>query len=478
MNNDLSIQLEECNNIIKAQTKQIEDLNQMSDQFHSLKLQNDECIKSASELEILKAKFHCTEKKYNAVNKKHTEEISDKCHQITELQNMLALHKEKCMLLENQCQQQQKNALLQSKCTKNVASGGGGEGFSIGNNENIDKITQLKNENLDLRSQIDDFTNCTDLAQTIDELKKLLATEKEFRQSLPKQKCGENIVAAVEKTKDHIDEITNIKNENIQLLSQITDLKNSLAQVTNDSRINTMENNTKLLTTKIKKLQSAIKHRDAIIVKLEHMLETEKSHTDGILQQLQQQLTQLQKSDYEKNNEIERLNSKLNEATIEIDKKIEQINKLEERDQKEREKLNQHKHNIVDIYAELEKRAEIVSQLDSELTEKAEELKNLYPTPKQLEISRQEKIIQILRMKQERCHAIRVQQFEKIAQLKSENNQLREKLIGSESMCSLDDEQESTDVCCVVEELSETRKNYDQEHQNYFHEYRKVKKYY
>lgn len=481
-NSDLSNRLEQSNQLIATQARQIEHLKQISEKFHNLKQQNDEYIKLILEYENLEKKLHCAEEKTVKIIEKHNHEVSDKGRQIDELQSKLANETEKYVLLENllKQQQQKQNELPLPKCTKNMASGGG-EGFDVPEkNENIDKMTQIKIENSCLRSQIDKFINCTNLAQTIDELKNLFCADKEFEKSLQKLTPNEKIINA----KDNmLDELTQSKNENAKLYTQINELTNKLGQMTNDSQIITLENNSKqLLSAKIKKLQSAIKHRDAIIIKLEHILDSEKSNTDSLLQQMQNQLTQLQKSVFEKNNEIERLNGKLTEATIEIDKKIEQINKLEMYDRKEREKLIQHKNHIAGIYTELEKRAEIVSQLDSELSEKAEELKNLYQTPKQLEISRQDKIIQILRMKQERCHAIRVQQFEKIAQLKSENIQLREKLMNSEqSMCSMADDQmnEPTNVCCVVEELSETRKNYDhQEQQNYFHEYRKVKKYY
>lgn len=219
--------------------------------------------------------------------------------------------------------------------------------------------------------------------------------------------------------------------------------------------------------------QATIKHRDATIVKLEHKLSSEKSIFKDMLQDMQQQLMRLQKSEFDKNIQITNLKSERTKMITEIAQKKDQIALLES------ENLFVDDDAHVDgIRTGIVNQAAIVKRLDTEIYTKLQNLLALLKN-KTLQLEEQRKLIHILRVKQQQCRTIRVQQCERIAQLNTENVVLLERLRVNEvvaSICSAQMQSRGSSVsrCCVVEDESITEDNFD--HGTYFREYRREKR--
>ena len=187
------------------------------------------------------------------------------------------------------------------------------------------------------------------------------------------------------------------------------------------------------LQVKLNKRIKIVNHKANIIAKLEALIHTETLTWSEKAALMQQEHNQMKHAESIYVKQITDLNNKLANADSQIKKhedtiatncrllriRGELINSIQQQ--------NQGRYN--DVCMEID-RTSMVYKMDTELLTKSEELQNLFSTlsTKQLEVTRQDKIIQMLEENNERNKRIRAKQLERISMLEHENEQLREKL--------------------------------------------------
>lgn len=375
--------------------------------------------------------------------------------------------------------------------------------------EKLNEVHQLTEENIKLGTELNKLQLAqkqeaklkTELliegkqkSQQLVELNALLTSEQEKT-----RKHMETLVRVNnEFTKEKTNEVNQLTNESSKLRTQLDTVtnenghfRNQLDGLTKDncqlrSEIDTLTKDydaAKIVITSKDEIvrptkndhyDASIKQRDTIIAKLEYMLSSEKVFFEDMLQNMQQQLTRLQQSEFNKNIEIESLKSERTKMITEIAQKNDQIALL----QRKTPQLVNNAEHISSICAGIVNRAATARRLDAEISRKLQTLLIMLKA-KQSELERQQKLIHILRTKQQQCRTIRVQQCERIVELSAENSELRERLRVNEavsSICSAQMESHGSVDSCVVEDEQSFEMENNFNYGTYFREHRQEKR--
>lgn len=246
-------------------------------------------------------------------------------------------------------------------------------------------------------------------------------------------------------------------------LEEIEILKNQLKQITSDAKSNELENlklvkkidhinleHNKMIDEKaqeILSLNDVIKQLqlqfDKMEIKLQKkvaiIIELEMNHEckSNEIVKLQNELSVLRDSELEKLRDIKTLKYELSKAQSDVKQheetilmhqrllhiRSELISSMQEKDDTTRSR-------IADLYSDIDKKTMIVNRLNHEVSVKAEELENLFSTlgTKQMQVTRQDHIIQMLETNNERYQLIRVKQDQRITNLELENEKLQQML--------------------------------------------------